>query len=207
MYRHRELLLSCLASAMLTAGLIPAPGELALAGVLDPAAINRAMGLLSPSAPEGFTAAAAQTPVAAPVQVAAGPRTAVMTPALLRSLLDAAATNPDITPVSAVVAAPLGLTPAGTPYQTRQAFYETTDGYLHCVAVNLGNTGNVMWSSYDRALGNGRIWVSDRAMNLLAAGIVESRVFRLTTVAEARPSFDAALSAWAQAFTSAPPQS
>lgn len=201
MYRHRELFTSFLASAMLTSSLLPVPGSISsLASVVDPAAARRALSLVMPHAPAGYTMAAAdnaQGAVVAPsrVSVPASP----IRPEKLKSIIDATLATPDVHQVSQKMAEGLGLP---TPFMSKNARIETgTTRYSLAVGVTPGDRLIFLTRTPEMM----RLYAADRSARLISAGTMVNGVFTPIPVDQARGSFEEALRQWDASPIEAPP--
>ncbi len=204
MYRYRELLMSLLASAMLTATLTPATGETSHAGIINPAGANRLLEAalsaatgagMPPSA--GYTAAAPETPPAMLVPVNQAPAAPVITPERMRVVNAYALRNVHTQDMDANVTEPLGL-PRGVTHTTRQVITRRNDGSLTRVFAADANGSNTVIIVRVEAT-TGWAFRSDLNGTLIAAvrfanNAITSRDIR---DADVRAAYDAELRHWA----------
>lgn len=203
MHRHRELLTSFLASAMLTTSLLPVPASFtSLASVVDPAAARRALSLVMPHAPAGYTAAAADTTpgvVVAPSRASLSAPTAPIRPEKLKALIDKTLATPNAGPVSQKMTEGLGLP---NPFMAKNAGFsiETT---RYALAVGVTPSDRLIFVTRTPELM--RLYATDRDARLISAGTMINGVFTPVPVDQARASFEEILRRWDAVGIDAPP--
>lgn len=201
MYRHRELLTSLLASAMLTASLVPTAGTGSQASVIDPAAAGRLLGAAFSRMPDGgwsmpgmdaLPAVNAVNPVIAVSlsdQNGDGP---IITREALKVRYDIALTNPTPATIGSNISVPLGLTQAGA-LETKQIGEKTATGH-HLFAAPTTPIGKILiFLIKDGVV---YLYACDMDGKLLAAGTYINKVFTPMTIEAATPGFNAELRHW-----------
>jgi hypothetical protein len=201
MYRHRELLTSFLASAMLTTALLPVPGAIwSLASVVDPAAARRAISLVMAQAPSGVIPVSADTAQAVLVAPAAPPAPApAIRPEKLQAIIDFALGGDRIHPVSQVMLDGLR---QPSPFMSKNLRIDAGTT-RHSLAV--GVTPNDRLIFLRRTPEGMRLYATDRSARLLAAGTLVNNVFTPMTLDEARASFEEELRKWDAEPINTPP--
>lgn len=150
MYRYRELLLSTLASAMLTSTLYPAPGEYAHASIVNANAARQVLeSALAMSYGAGMPPAADYAPMtveapAAIMVVAGQPAAPLITPERMSALADYAHRRPQTMPLDVAVTDALRMT-QGTPTTFRQInFSNAARTAVRAFAVNTAGGPTVL---------------------------------------------------------------
>jgi hypothetical protein len=203
MYRYRELLMSFLASAMVTTGLMPVPAGISrTASVLDPAAASRALGLVMAVAPQGVSPVAVGIAAGAPAPtlVTFTSGGASIDPARFQALVRVAMQANRITPMTPRLCAPLNLTTPDAPFPSRQ--YSITGqqtGILHIVAVHDPSADSILFMRRDGT--SALAWATDAVGRPLSAVRVANGVLTVVPVDQAMPSFLEEMALWADPTT------
>ena len=197
MYRHRELLTSLLASAMLTTSFLPAQGADSLAGVVDPAAAGRFMSAVFSHMPDGgwampdveiMTAPAPSSVIA--VNLSASDATQPpITPEKFKALFNRALLSQKNAVIGADVAVPLGLS-AGGDITTKQ-IRSDNGADRHYFSVPIPLNGKIFIGL--RKGGTLHLSACDMDGKLLAAGTLIDEVFAAVPLDVARAGFEAEL--------------
>lgn len=202
MHRHRELLTSFLASAMLTTSLLPIPGTFSsLASVVDPAAARRALALVLPHAPAAHAIAAADIPgpVVAPSRAALSAPTPPIRPEKLKALIDGTLAGTNVHQVSDKMALGLGMP---SPFMSKNARLEIgTTRYSLAVGVTPSDRLIFLTRTPEMM----RLYATDHDARLISAGTLVNGVFTAVPIDQARVSFEEALRQWDAAPIEAPP--
>lgn len=213
MYRYRELLMSLLASAMLTTALSPSTGVTSHAGVVNPTRASRllesalAIALTGNMSPTGSYAPVAPATPPTTVAIVARQPTPPITPERMRVVSAAARTNRQITPMSLRVTDSLGFTP-GVAVQTQQAIFRPVDGSMNQVfAVDANGSDNVLVFRLESA--SGWFFRCDMRAALISAVRYENNALTVRDVRDplVRAAFEAELHLWAEVeLPEIPPQ-
>lgn len=206
MYRHRELLTSLLASAMLTTSMLPSQGIGSLASVVDPSAAGRVMTAAFSRMPDGgwsmpdidmISAQSVAPVIAVNLTVAAEP---IITKERIRLLYDRALLNPKTSNVTAVIAVPTGF--SNDRIQVKQ-LGEKTETLEHRFAAPITPNGKFLVG----VIKDGVItaYVCDMEGKLLAAGVLVDQVFTSMTLEAAKAGFEASLRYWNTSILPPPP--
>lgn len=199
MHAYKEALTSLLLSAMLTSSLLPSHGGAALAGVVNTAAAQRALGLALGSAPSDFEFTSPATAVPRVVPASSTTLQRPISRTKLDSLARAVSSNPQEARMDERAAVSLGLTQPGVPYMIRQAFYSTDNGQVrHYIAVPSAGNNGILFIHASRITRTTTFWLSDRGGNLLAAGHILNGRFISIDLIHARGPFESELSEWSQ---------
>lgn len=190
MFLNRELLMSLLASAMLTSPLLPTSHPVNRAGVLDPVSVGHALNLALSHAPAGYS-----RPAVAPVSGALIKTSASTAPSSsqLRQLVRVALGNPDETAVAERITVPLGLAQPGVRYTVKQLIYNSDD-VKHFLAADSGGGAKVLFMRVENGVAT--LWVSDMNGKLLAAGVMQNRVVTVVDISSAQTAFEEELLGW-----------
>lgn len=208
MYYHRELLTSLLASAMLTTTLLPAPGPVTRASVIDPASAGRILNAAFSRMPDSGWAmpgadalAAAQnaTPVIA-VSLTKPGSEPLDTAKMLKARHDRALQNPKPSTISPGIAVPLGMTQSETLITKQISARDITGKHIFAApATPIGKILVIVIK--DAAV---YMYACDMNGKLLAAGILENNSFTTMAVEKAAAGFEVELRFWHNA-TEDPP--
>lgn len=190
MHHHRELLTSFLASAMLTTSLLPVPGTFSsLASVVDPAAARRALSLVMPHAPAGYTLAVADARAVVAPSRASVPASPIR-PEKLKAIIDKTLATPNMNTVSQRMTDGLGLP---NPFMAKNATFDL-ESTRYAIAVGVTPADRIIFLT--RTPEMVRLYATDHSARLISAGTMINGVFTPVPVDQARASFEAMLRQW-----------
>lgn len=198
MYRHRELLTSILASAMLTSTLFPAAEGGWHASAVDPAAVQRAMqAAFSGASNEGwqpvsqtFVASPAPVILTAATKASAATPQPLLSPEKLKAIIDLGMTGQKVYTVAQPMSLGLGL---AHPFAAKNVGFDA-ENVRHGVAIGLPDGTRVIF--FRKTAEGLQVFASDRLARLLSAGTFVNNVFTPVALDVARPVFEAELRLW-----------
>lgn len=196
MHRYRELLMSCLASAMFTSVFFRAPGAVTAAAVVDPSPAHRAIDAALKSGPlNGWQAvpwrfdesASPLVLVAVPAKNSAAQHISLEK---LRQLIDITLTNPETRVLPQPLTEALGLT---HPFTRRTATYKNPAG-VHGFSAGVSQPDRVIF--YLAAGDSVWVYAATSQGELVGAATRINGVIAAAPLAAAKAGFEAELRVW-----------
>ena len=204
MYRHRELLMSLLASAMLTTSFIPASEGVARASIIDPASANHLLSAAFSRLPgdswavpgeDAFASAMRVVPVTAVSFSNPADDKPIITRERIQFIHDRAQLNPKPGNISPSIAIPLGLSQQDS-ISAKMLSEKTTSGQ-HVFAAPTNHIGKVAIVLISDSVTI--FYVCDMNGTLLSAGSVAGNKFTPMTLEAAAAGFVAEMRYWSTA--------
>ena len=122
--------------------------------------------------------------------------------ARFRVLVQVALSADHVTPVNDRLANPLGLTSRGVPFLTRQYSVTGDDtGILHVCAVHDPSADTLLFVRRSSTPSLVLLWATDARGHMTAAARVENGVLTVVPLSDARASFTAEMTLWADPAT------